>query len=185
MSSSTPTTIALPTGTWEADHTHSFAAFAIRAVGTFRGSFERVKATLIVDQDGQAELAGSVSADSVQVKNDQLKAHLGSADFFAVEAYPELRFRSTSLSSRGAEVNLVGELTIRDQTRPVQARGTMTEPVRALNGDVRFGLSLSTVIDRTNYGVSWNVALPSGHKVLGDDVTITVDLDFVLTTPPS
>jgi polyisoprenoid-binding protein YceI len=187
MTSSTlsSTATALPAGTWHADHTHSFAGFAVRAVGTFRGSFDAVSASLAVGEDGSAELAGSVVADSIQVKDNRLKAHLSSADFFDMGNHPELRFSSTSLSRNGAEVTLVGDLTIRGHTQPVEARGTISEPVTALDGAVRFGLSFETVIDRTDYGVAWNVPMPAGGKVLGDEVTITLDLDLVRAGVPN
>jgi polyisoprenoid-binding protein YceI len=171
----------LPVGRWESDQTHSMAGFAIRAVGTFRGSFANVTATLTVAEDGHAQLVGSVAADSIQVKNDRLKNHLSSPDFFDVANYPELRFDSSTIRRDGDCLELDGELTIRDQTRPITAHGTVTEPITALDGSVRVGIALAAAIDRTDYGVSWNAPLPNGGTAIGTEVTITVDLDLTLT----
>ena len=88
----------LPVGTWRLDPVHSSASFAVKhmAVATFRGRFERLDATLIVDGDS-AELIGTVDAGSIVVKDENLQAHLGSPDFFDLERYPEISFSSTSI----------------------------------------------------------------------------------------
>lgn len=96
-------TTGLPVGTWSLDPTHSSASFAVKhmAVATFRGRFEKFDATLTVEEDS-AELRGTVDAGSVVVKDENLQAHLGSPDFFDIERYPEIEFRSTSLRRQGA-----------------------------------------------------------------------------------
>ena len=124
------TTTRLPVGTWRLDPTHSSASFAVKHMGvsTFRGRFEHFDASLSVSEDGAAELLGTVRADSIVVKDENLQAHLGAPDFFDTERYPELRFVSRSLRRDGEELIADGELTIKDQTHPVEARGTIAEP---------------------------------------------------------
>ncbi len=175
------TATALPVGTWQSDPTHSSAGFAIKhmVVATFRGRFEDLSATLEVGDDGSAELNGTVQAGSIAVKDENLQAHLGSPDFFDTERYPELRFVSTSIRRDGEELVLDGDLTIKDQTHPVEARGTITDPVETLGGAVKIGLTLETVIDRTKYGLIWNAPLPKGGVALADDVKLTVELELV------
>jgi polyisoprenoid-binding protein YceI len=170
----------LPVGTWKADPTHSSANFAVKhmVVATFRGRFEDLDAALTVDEDGSARLTGSVSAGSIVVKDENLQAHLGSPDFFDVERYPELRFVSTSIRRNGEELVLDGELTIKDQTHPVEARGTITDPTETLGGAVKIGLTLETVIDRTKFGLNWNAPLPKGGVAVADDVKLTVELEL-------
>jgi len=170
----------LPTGTWKSDPTHSSASFAVKhmAVGTFRGHFEELDATLTVGEDGSAELIGSVGAGSIVVKDEQLKGHLAAPDFFDVERYPELRFTSSDIKRDGEQLQLSGELTIKDQTHPVQAQGTITDPAVTLGDFVKIGVTLETVIDRTQYGLNWNAPLPKGGFALGNDVKLTIELEL-------
>jgi polyisoprenoid-binding protein YceI len=170
----------LPVGTWKADPTHSSASFAVKhmVVATFRGRFEDLDAALIVDEDGNARLTGSVAAGSIVVKDENLQAHLGAPDFFDIERYPELRFVSTSIRRNGEELVLDGELTIKDQTHPVEARGTITDPIETLGGAVKIGLTLETIVDRTKFGLNWNAPLPRGGVAVADDVKLTVELEL-------
>jgi polyisoprenoid-binding protein YceI len=179
----TDTLTRLPAGTWKLDPTHSSAGFAVKHMGvsTFRGRFEDFFARLDVSEDGGAELVGKVRADSIAVKDENLQAHLGSPDFFDTERYPELRFVSSSLRSDGEQLIADGELTIKDQTHPVEARGRITEPAETLGGAVKLGVTLEAVIDRTRFGLSWNAALPKGGLALGNDVKLTVELELIQT----
>jgi polyisoprenoid-binding protein YceI len=170
----------LPVGTWKLDPTHSSASFAVKhmVVATFRGRFEQLDATLTVDEDGTARFAGTVDASSIRVKDENLQAHLGSPDFFDTERYPELKFVSKEIRRNGEELVVDGELTIKDQTHPVQARGTITDPHEGLGGALRVGVTLETVIDRTQFGLNWNAPLPKGGFALADDVKLTVELEL-------
>ncbi len=174
------TATRLPVGTWKSDPTHSSASFAVKhmVVATFRGRFEDLHATLTVGKDGAAELTGSVNAGSIVVKDENLQAHLGAPDFFDVERYPQLRFVSTSIRRDGEQLVLDGDLTIKDQTHPVQARGTITDPAETLGGAIKIGVTLETIIDRTRYGLNWNAPLPKGGFALADDVKLTVELEL-------
>jgi polyisoprenoid-binding protein YceI len=147
-------------------------------VATFRGHFEDLAATLTVNEDGTAELSGTVGAASIVVKDENLQAHLGAPDFFDSERYPELRFVSKSIRRDGEQLVLDGDLTIKGQTHPVEARGTITDPVETLGGAVKIGLTLETVIDRAKYGMNWNAPLPKGGVALADDVKLTVELEL-------
>jgi polyisoprenoid-binding protein YceI len=174
------TTTSLPVGTWKSDPTHSSASFAVKhmVVATFRGRFEDLDATLAVGEDGSAQLTGAVSAGSIVVKDENLQAHLGSPDFFDTERYPEVRFTSKSIRRNGEELVLDGDLTIKDQTHPVEARGTITDPHETLGGAIEVGLTLETVIDRTKFGLNWNAPLPKGGFALAEDVKLTVELEL-------
>lgn len=174
------TATRLPVGTWKSDPTHSSAGFAVKhmVVATFRGSFENLDATLTVGEDGAAQLTGAVRADSIAVKDENLRAHLGSPDFFDVERYPELRFVSKSIRHDGEELVLDGDLTIKDHTHAVEARGTISDPAETLGGAVKVGVTLETIIDRTKFGLEWNAPLPKGGFALADDVKLTVELEL-------
>jgi polyisoprenoid-binding protein YceI len=149
-------------------------------VSTFRGRFEHFDASVTASQDGGAELVGSVRADSIAVKDENLQAHLGSPDFFDTDRYPEIRFVSRSLRRDGEKLVADGELTIKDQTHPVQARGTITDPAETLGGAVKFGVTLEAILDRTQFGLNWNAPLPKGGLALANEVKLTVELELGL-----
>jgi len=170
----------LPVGSWKVDPTHSTASFAVKhmVVATFRGSFEKIDATLTIGEDGAGQLVGVVDAGSIAVKDENLQAHLGSPDFFDTERYPELRFASKAIRRDGEQLVIDGELTIKDHTHAVEARGTITDPHETLGGAVKIGVTLETVIDRTRYGLEWNAPLPKGGFALTDDVKLTIELEL-------
>jgi polyisoprenoid-binding protein YceI len=176
----TDTQTKLPVGTWKLDPTHSSASFAVKhmVVATFRGTFDKLDATLTVDDDGTGQLVGTVDAASIVVKDENLQAHLGSPDFFDTERYPELRFASKAIRRDGDELVIDGELTIKDQTHAVEGRGTITDPHETLGGAVKIGVTLETVIDRTQFGLEWNAPLPKGGFAVADDVKLTVELEL-------
>jgi len=182
MSATATVTTRLPAGTWKVDPTHSSATFAVKhmAVGTFRGGFENLDAALIVSDDGAASLQGTVRADSINVKDENLRAHLGSPDFFDTERHPELSFRSDSLQPTDDGLLVEGELTIKGNTHPLQAHGSVSGPSVGLDGSQRLGLTLETTVDRTLYGLNWNAPLPKGGFALANDVTLIVELELAL-----
>ena len=178
---STTTSTALPAGTYRLDPVHSSASFAVKhmVVATFRGRFEDFNATLSVDETGSPSLSGVVNVDSIQLKDENLKAHVASPEFFDLERYPEIRFESSDIEiSEDGEVKVAGELTIKDQTHRVESTGTISGPAVTLGDVTKVGLTLETVIDRTRYGLNWNAPLPKGGVALANDVKLTVELEL-------
>jgi polyisoprenoid-binding protein YceI len=173
-------TTGLPVGTWKLDPTHSSASFAVKhmVVATFRGRFENFDSTLTVDEDS-AELAGTVDATSLVVKDENLQGHLGAPDFFDLERYPEIAFRSTRIRRGGDELVVDGELTIKGNTHPLEARGTIAGPAVTLGDFLKLGITLEAIVDRTAYGLLWNAPLPKGGFALDNEVKLTVELELV------
>src|SRR5438132_1675690 len=182
MSATATATTLLPAGTWKVDPTHSSATFAVKhmAVGTFRGGFENLDAALIVSEDGAATLQGTVRADSIDVKDENLRAHLAAPDFFDIERHPEVSFRSDSLQATDDGLLVDGELTIKGNTHPVQAHGSVSGPSVGLDGSQRLGLTIETTVDRTLYGLNWNAPLAKGGFALANDVKLIVELELAL-----
>lgn len=173
-------TIETPTftGTWQVDPVHSTAGFEVAYMaGTFKGEFREIAATLSVEGE-RARLEGSATVASVDVKDENLNAHLHSPDFFDAERNPELRF-TADVDLTSDEVTARGELTIKGVTRPVEVTGTATAPLADPYGNERIGLQLTAAVDRTDFGVSWNTPLPSGEQALADQVRVVTDLQFV------
>jgi polyisoprenoid-binding protein YceI len=176
MSITTDTIV--PTGTWTLDPVHSTIGFEVDYLsGTFRGQFREVEAKLIVDEP--TRLAGSAKVASVDVKDENLSAHLQSPDFFDAERHPELRFEATGIDLSAEKVTVGGELTIKGVTKPIELTGTIVPPITDYAERERIGLRLETALDRTDFGVDWNAPLPSGEPALANEVRLAADLYFV------
>jgi polyisoprenoid-binding protein YceI len=171
----------IPTGTWQLDKIHSSAGFAVKhmVVATFRGRFEDFDVTLESRDHGSTSLVGTVKADSITVKDENLAGHLKSPDFFDTERYPELRYEARDVRVEGDELVVDGELTIKGNTRPVEGRGALVGPHEDIAGNTKIGLTLETVVDRTQFGLDWNAPLPKGGFAVGNDVTLIVELELV------
>ena len=178
--SATASTTTVPAGTYTADPIHSTFGFQVRHNGIqlFRGSFDDVAVTARSDGETVA-IEGSAQVESIQVRIADLKGHLLADDFFAADKHPEIAFRSISVRQNGEDVEVEGELTIKGVTNHVVAKGTLTGPVTGLAGSQVIGLALETVIDRTQFGLTWNADLPSGGPVLANDVKIVVEAELV------
>src|SRR5436190_19404887 len=162
-------------GTWTLDPVHSTIGFELPYLaGTFRGQFTDVSARLT---DGS--LTGSARVGSVDVKDENLAAHLQSPEFFDAERYPELRFDSRELDRDGEQLAVRGDITIRGVTKPVDLTGTISEPITDAYGRDRIGVKLETTVDRTDFGVNWNMPLPNGELSLANEVKLVTELYFV------
>src|SRR5207249_11436355 len=153
---STPTLTVAPAGTWNLDPVHSRVDFQVSYLaGTFKGKFHEIGAELTVEAE-RASLEGTAKVASVDVKDENLSAHLQSPDFFDSERHPELRFAAQDIRLDGdGKVSVDGELTIKCVTRPVIVTGTVTAPLVDAYGNDRIGLNLTTSVDRTQFGVDW------------------------------
>jgi polyisoprenoid-binding protein YceI len=172
----------IPAGTtWTSDPVHSSIGFAVKhmVVSTFRGSFGDYAATLTAAEDGALRLQGRVAADSIAVKDDNLAAHLRAPDFFDTDRHPDITFDSTLVRASDGELIVDGELTIKGHTRPIEARGSITEPAVTLGDVVKAGLELEAIVDRTEYGLTWNAPLPKGGFALANEVKLIVNLELV------
>jgi polyisoprenoid-binding protein YceI len=176
------TTIDIPRsllGSWELDPVHSSIGFEVPYLsGTFKGQFRDAQAKLVV-HDGKANLDGIARVASVDVKDENLSAHLQSPDFFDAERYAELHFSAPDIALESETVSASGELTIKGVTKPVEVAGTLTPPLVDAYGRERIGLVLSTNVNRHDFGVSFEMPLPSGESAIGDEVTIVAELYFV------
>ena len=170
---------AIPTGVWKSDPVHSEVGFAVKhmVVATFRGAFTDFDVTLANDE-GEPRLYGAVRTDSVQVRDENLRGHLLSPEFFDSERYPEITFTSTAIRADGSDLVVDGDLTIKGTTKRVEARGQIDGPVAHPAGGERIGIDLETQVDRTEFGLNWNAPMPSGGVAVQNEVTLTVHLEL-------
>ncbi len=167
----------VPTGTWNVDAVHSTAQFAVghAAVGTFRGQFRKIDGGIA---DGV--LRGEVTLDTLDVFDDNLKGHLLSPDFFDAERNPTLTFVATDVRGDAENLELEGDLTIRGVTKRVSATGKVNGPLDLGEyGGTKLGIDLTTIVDRTEFGLNWNAPLAGGNRMLEDEVTLSVHLELV------
>jgi len=181
-------TLATPqtaTTTWNIDPVHSVAEFKVKhmMISNVKGQFTRVKGVLTLDEGNLANssIDASIEAASINTRDDQRDAHLKSADFFDVEKFPTLSFKSTKITKvADGELTVAGELTIHGVSRSVAfAVEGPTAAAKDPWGNTRIGLSATTKINRKDFGLTWNSPLETGGILVGDEVTITLDVQFV------
>jgi polyisoprenoid-binding protein YceI len=176
---STQTLTIAPVGAWQLDPVHSRVGFEVPYLaGTFKGEFREVEARLTVDGD-RASLEGAAMVSSVDVKDENLSAHLQSPDFFDAERHPELRFSASDVRLDGETVTVDGEITMKGVTQPIQIIGSVSAPMVDAYGKDRLGLQVEAKVDRTEFGIDWNMPLPTGQPALANEVRIVGDLQFV------
>ena len=171
--------------TWNLDPAHSVAEFKVKhmMISNVKGQFAKVTGALTLDESDltNSRIEALIEADSITTRDNQRDAHLKSADFFHVEKFPTLSFKSTRVRVVGdGKLAVEGELTIRDVTRNVlfSVEGP-TAPARDPWGNTRVAVSATTKINRKDFGLTWNAALETGGILVGDEVTITLDVQFV------
>jgi polyisoprenoid-binding protein YceI len=172
-------------GTWKIEPTHSDISFQVRhlAISKVRGKFETFDVTIVTAEDPKdTTIEASIDVASVNTGQEARDNHLRSSDFFLVEQHPHMTFTATgeNVTFDGDDFTIVGDLTLRGVTQPVTLKGELGGVIDDPYGNVRAGVTASTKINRQDFGVSWNAALEAGGFTLGDDVTITLELQFVL-----
>jgi polyisoprenoid-binding protein YceI len=179
------TTTNSATTNWNIDPAHSVAEFKFKhmMISNVKGQFAKITGVLTLDESDLADsrVEALIEAASIETRDAQRDAHLKSADFFDVEKFPTLSFKSTHIShGRDGELAVEGDLTIRGVTRKVFfAVEGPTPPVKDPWGNTRVAVSATTKINRKDFGLTWNTALETGGILVGDEVTITLDVEFV------
>lgn len=181
----TLTTPQITTTTWNIDPAHATAEFKVKhmMIAHVKGHFSRVTGFLVHnDADAtKSHVEATIDASSIETREPQRDGHLKSADFLHVEKFPTLSFKSADIKSSGdGELEVQGNLTIRGVTRKVTfAVEGPTPPTKDPWGNVRIAVSATTKINRKDFGLTWNAALETGGILVGEEVTITLDVEFV------
>jgi polyisoprenoid-binding protein YceI len=183
--STTITTAQTATSTWNLDPVHSVAEFKVKhmMISNVKGQFTGISGTLTYDEQEitNSRVEATIDTASINTGDAQRDAHLKSADFFEVEKYPVTTFRSTGIKRTGDdELAVTGDLTMHGVTRQVVFDVEGPTPAgKDPWGNTRVGLSATTKINRKDFGLSWNAALETGGILVGEEVTITLDVQFV------
>ena len=169
---------------WKIDPVHSSTQFAVRhmMVSTVRGEFGKVNGTVTLDENDPTKsvIEATIDAASINTRVEKRDNHLKSPEFFDVEKYPTITFKSKKIERVGeGKFTVVGDLTMRDVTKEVvlDVTGTTT-PVKDPMGKMRLGGSATTTINRKDFGFSYNKLLETGGMLVGEDVNITIDVEL-------
>jgi polyisoprenoid-binding protein YceI len=181
-------TLATPqssTTTWNIDPAHATAEFKVKhmMIAHVKGQFSKVAGVLIHDESDptKSRVEATIEAASIETREPQRDMHLKSADFLHVEKFPTLSFKSTDIKVAGdGELRVEGDLIIRGVTRKVTfAVEGPTPPTKDPWGNTRIAVSAATKINRKDFGLTWNAALETGGFLVGDEMTIALEVEFI------
>ncbi|MFC7343691.1 YceI family protein [Saccharopolyspora griseoalba] len=161
-------------GTWDIDTVHSDIIFSVRhmGVGKSKGRFGTFSGEIVTAANPlESSVTATIDITSIDTRNADRDAHVRSADFFDAEQFPTATFRSTGVRQDGEDFLIDGELTLKGVTKPV----TLETELGGFNGEGLVGLSASTTINRTDFGVG-----PAGGAMIGEKVTLTLDIEAQL-----
>ncbi len=173
----------ITTGTWNLDPAHSDVDFVVRHAGIskVRGTFAAVEGVLVVAEDFNASsVEVTVDVASINTKNEGRDQHLRSGDFFDVEQFPTMTFRSTEVRGAAEEFTLVGELTLHGVTRTVELEAELGGQDVDPFGTTRVGFEAKGEISRKDFGLTWNAATEAGGVLVSDKVKLEIGAAFVL-----
>lgn len=181
----TTTTSPATTVTWKLDPAHSGAEFKVKhmMISNVKGSFTGLTGTLTEDKNDptRSTVEAAIDIATLNTGDAQRDAHLKGADFFNHEQHPQMAFKSTRVEKKADdEYTVTGDLTLHGATKPVtfKVEGPST-PTKDPWGNTRIGLSATAKINRKDFGLSWNAALETGGVLVGEDVQITIDAEFI------
>jgi polyisoprenoid-binding protein YceI len=180
--------LALAAGTtWNVDPSHSQVGFSVKhlVISNVRGEFGKYAGKVVLDDADvtKSTVEATVDVASVDTKVADRDTHLKSPDFFDVEKYPTMTFRSTKVAKAGnGALKVTGDLTLHGVTKPVVLDVTTTPEVKGMYGETRRGFAATTKLNRKDFGLTWNKMVEAGPAV-GDQVTIALDLEVVKDQP--
>ena len=172
-------------GTWDIDAAHSTVGFSVRhmMVSKVRGYFREFSGELVTAEDpAQSSVTATIELASIDTRQEQRDAHIRSADFFDVENHPQMTFRSTAVRTDGADWFVDGELTIKGSTKPVTLALELNGFGPDAYGGTRAGFSARTEINRNDFGVDIKMPMDGGGVVVGDKVSVELEIEAVLRT---
>lgn len=169
---------------WQLDKSHTHINFTARhmMISKVRGEFTNYDINVNFDEENPTQTTVDVTiyADSISTRDDKRDAHLRSADFFDVDTYPVLTFKSTKVEQINPNKGrLIGDLTIRDVTHEVTLDVDYAGLIKSPFGSISAGFSAETSISRKDWGLNWNVALETGGWLVSDKIDIEIELELV------
>lgn len=183
-SDNVPAPAGLSTGIWTIDPVHSSINFSVRhvMVSRVRGSFGTFSGEIRVTRQGMPSVSAAIAVGSVNTGNEERDAHLRSAEFFDVEQYPSATFASTGVRADGGSYVLDGDFTLKGITKPIRLGLHHTGISSGMGRCAVAGFQASLVLNRKDFGIDINMPVETGGVVLGDKVTVTLDIEALPKT---
>jgi polyisoprenoid-binding protein YceI len=167
---------------WVLDPMHSEVQFKVKhlVISTVTGSFKSFEGDLETESDdfSNAKINFSLQVDSIDTNQDQRDGHLKSAEFFDAEKYPLISFKSTSFTKSGDDYSLVGDLTIKDVTKPVTLAVEHGGTAGDFYGNTKAGFEITGKINRKEFGLTWDGVTEAGSIVVGEDIKLIINVQF-------
>jgi polyisoprenoid-binding protein YceI len=179
--SATTITERIPTGTYTIDPSHSSVGFEVRHMGiaTVRGAFRRFQGSIDATGDTPV-LNGTVEVASIDTGEENRDAHLNAPDFFDADQYPEISFSTSAIDATDdGQIRLTGEITIKGVSKPIELTGTAADGGTDPWGKERVGFEVEGVIDRRDFGLTWNQTLPNGNVLISNEIKLLVSVSAV------
>ena len=175
----TATAADLSTGTWAIDPVHSTVGFSVRhlMVSKVRGNFDTFSGAIVVAEDGTPSVSAEIAVGSLNTGNEQRDAHLKAADFFDSEHYPTATFASTAVRADGDDYVLDGDFTLKGVTKPIELKLEFNGVNPGMGHGEVAGFTASVVLNRKDFGIDIDMPLETGGAVVGDKVTITLEIE--------
>ena len=177
--------LAASADTWQIDPVHTTVGFTVRhmMISNVRGQFTKVAGTITAKDSDPAsvKVEATIDTSSIDTRSADRDADLKSANFLDVAKYPTMTFKSKKIEPAGTgKWKMVGDLTLHGVTKEVtlDVEGP-TAPIKDPYGNTRAGASATTKINRKDFGLAWNKALEAGGAVVGDEVTVSIDVEAV------
>jgi polyisoprenoid-binding protein YceI len=171
--------------TWKLDPAHSTAEFKVKhmMISNVKGSFSGLSGALRLDETDRTHstVEASINVATLNTGDAQRDGHLKSGDFFDAEKFPTITFKSSNIDSTGGpDYEVTGDLTLHGITKSVIfVVEDVSTPTKDPWGNQRIGLSASTKINRKDFGLTWNSALESGGVLVGEEVIISLEVQFI------
>ena len=179
--------IPIPAGDYNIDRSHTVIGFSIRhnEITLVSGRFKDFTGMIHYDPKDvtKSSVEFKAKVESIDTGVEARDKHLRTADFFEVEKYPEMTFKSTSVVRKGKGYILNGDLTLKGATKQISLPFTITGAIKDARGNTRMGIAAQTTIDRRDYGITWGHALPGGGFDVAHDVTINLQLEAIQPAP--
>ena len=181
MTAATTVKAPIPAGTWTIDAVHSTVGFSVKhlMVSKVRGTFDTFSGTITVSEDGTPAVEAEIDVTSINTKNEQRDGHIKSADFFDAEQFPKATFVSTGVRQNGDDYVLDGNFTLKGVTKPVSLELEYNGTNPGMGQGTVAGFDAKTVINRKDFGIDIEMPLEGGGVVVGDKITITLEIEAV------
>jgi polyisoprenoid-binding protein YceI len=172
----------MATTKWVLDPMHSEVQFKVKhlVISTVTGSFRKFEGEVVTESEDfqDSEIDFSLDVDSVDTTQEARDQHLKSAEFFDAATYPKISFKSTSLTKNGSDYKLVGDLTIKDVTKPVTLDVEFGGSAADFYGQTKAGFEITGKINRKEFGLTWDSITEAGSIVVGEDIKLIINAQF-------